>query len=339
MRKSSGRWRAIYKKNKVLSPAMKQFLNILKEGGQQSLKHESPPGGAISGGATEAAPAVGRAAAAGLRNAAERRATGAAVVRPQRSATCANPLRPCRVCFSFRRTNWCARRRGLTRWVSRLFCFSGFPTGRMRALPALMRAMALCNRRCACLKKELPDLLVITDVCLCEYMSHGHCGIVQTGPRGAKFLNDPDVEVARAHRRQSCRSRGGHGCSQRHDGWTRARHSRRNWIAPGLRTRQSCRTRRSLRRLITARSAKRRNPRPNLATGAVTRWMRRTRTKRMREVALDIQEGADIVHGETGAGLSGYYPSGKDGVRLSDGGLRGERGVFDGESGGGKRLD
>ena len=29
------------------------------------------------------------------------------------------------------------------------------------------------------LKKELPELLVITDVCLCEYMSHGHCGIVE----------------------------------------------------------------------------------------------------------------------------------------------------------------
>src|SRR5262245_37311273 len=29
------------------------------------------------------------------------------------------------------------------------------------------------------LKKELPHLLVITDVCLCEYMIHGHCGIVQ----------------------------------------------------------------------------------------------------------------------------------------------------------------
>ena len=28
------------------------------------------------------------------------------------------------------------------------------------------------------LKKELPSLLVITDVCLCEYMEHGHCGVV-----------------------------------------------------------------------------------------------------------------------------------------------------------------
>jgi porphobilinogen synthase len=41
------------------------------------------------------------------------------------------------------------------------------------------------------LKKELPSLLVITDVCLCEYMEHGHCGIVQ----GGKILNDPTLRL------------------------------------------------------------------------------------------------------------------------------------------------
>jgi len=41
------------------------------------------------------------------------------------------------------------------------------------------------------LKKELPSLLVITDVCLCEYMSHGHCGIVADG----KILNDPSLKL------------------------------------------------------------------------------------------------------------------------------------------------
>ena len=41
------------------------------------------------------------------------------------------------------------------------------------------------------LKKELPSLLVITDVCLCEYMSHGHCGIVS----GGKILNDPTLKI------------------------------------------------------------------------------------------------------------------------------------------------
>ena len=41
------------------------------------------------------------------------------------------------------------------------------------------------------LKKELPSLLVITDVCLCEYMSHGHCGIVH----GGKILNDLSLKL------------------------------------------------------------------------------------------------------------------------------------------------
>ena len=45
------------------------------------------------------------------------------------------------------------------------------------------------------LKKELPQLLVITDVCLCEYMSHGHCGIVHQGKAGATILNDPSLKI------------------------------------------------------------------------------------------------------------------------------------------------
>lgn len=45
------------------------------------------------------------------------------------------------------------------------------------------------------LKRELPQLLVITDVCLCEYMSHGHCGIVQRDRHGAKILNDPTLKI------------------------------------------------------------------------------------------------------------------------------------------------
>jgi len=43
------------------------------------------------------------------------------------------------------------------------------------------------------LKKELPQLLVITDVCLCEYMSHGHCGIVHAS--AGKILNDPSLKL------------------------------------------------------------------------------------------------------------------------------------------------
>ena len=45
------------------------------------------------------------------------------------------------------------------------------------------------------LKKELPSLLVITDVCLCEYMEHGHCGLVHCDAKGARILNDPTLKL------------------------------------------------------------------------------------------------------------------------------------------------
>jgi porphobilinogen synthase len=41
------------------------------------------------------------------------------------------------------------------------------------------------------LKRELPDLVVITDVCLCEYTSHGHCGVIVDG----QVHNDRTLEL------------------------------------------------------------------------------------------------------------------------------------------------
>ena len=41
------------------------------------------------------------------------------------------------------------------------------------------------------LKDRHPELIVITDVCLCEYTSHGHCGIVEN----ERVLNDPTLEL------------------------------------------------------------------------------------------------------------------------------------------------
>ncbi len=40
------------------------------------------------------------------------------------------------------------------------------------------------------LKRELPDVLVTTDVCLCEYTDHGHCGIIVDN----EIANDPTVD-------------------------------------------------------------------------------------------------------------------------------------------------
>ncbi len=40
-------------------------------------------------------------------------------------------------------------------------------------------------------KDTIPDLLVITDVCLCQYTSHGHCGVVEDG----QVKNDPTLDL------------------------------------------------------------------------------------------------------------------------------------------------
>lgn len=40
------------------------------------------------------------------------------------------------------------------------------------------------------IKKEIPDILVITDVCLCEYTSSGHCGVI----KGGQLLNEASLK-------------------------------------------------------------------------------------------------------------------------------------------------
>jgi porphobilinogen synthase len=45
------------------------------------------------------------------------------------------------------------------------------------------------------IKQAIPDLLVITDVCLCEYTSHGHCGVVTKDGRHYRVENDASVEL------------------------------------------------------------------------------------------------------------------------------------------------
>ena len=36
---------------------------------------------------------------------------------------------------------------------------------------------------------------MVTDVCLCEYMEHGHCGIVERKKDHARILNDPTLKL------------------------------------------------------------------------------------------------------------------------------------------------
>jgi porphobilinogen synthase len=45
------------------------------------------------------------------------------------------------------------------------------------------------------IKSKCPDLVTITDVCLCEYMSHGHCGVTQIDGNHFRVLNDETIEL------------------------------------------------------------------------------------------------------------------------------------------------
>lgn len=52
----------------------------------------------------------------------------------------------------------------------------------------------IVQRALRALKQEVPDMVLITDVCIDEYTSHGHCGIVREG----KILNDETLDCLRA---------------------------------------------------------------------------------------------------------------------------------------------
>jgi porphobilinogen synthase len=45
------------------------------------------------------------------------------------------------------------------------------------------------------IKKKCPEVITITDVCLCEYMSHGHCGVTRMDGEHFHVLNDESVEL------------------------------------------------------------------------------------------------------------------------------------------------
>jgi porphobilinogen synthase len=49
----------------------------------------------------------------------------------------------------------------------------------------------ILQRALRALKRELPGLLLVTDVCLCEYTSHGHCGVI----RAREVQNDETLEL------------------------------------------------------------------------------------------------------------------------------------------------
>ena len=71
----------------------------------------------------------------------------------------------------------------------------GIPAHKDEAATQAYADDGVVQRAVRALKKAVPELLVITDVCLCEFMSHGHCGVTTFHGDHAHVANDASVEL------------------------------------------------------------------------------------------------------------------------------------------------
>jgi porphobilinogen synthase len=71
----------------------------------------------------------------------------------------------------------------------------GIPSEKDEAASEAYAENGVVQRAVRALKAACPELLVITDVCLCEFMSHGHCGITHFRDGHAHVENDASVEL------------------------------------------------------------------------------------------------------------------------------------------------
>jgi porphobilinogen synthase len=71
----------------------------------------------------------------------------------------------------------------------------GIPIHKDDRASAAYASEGIVQQAVRAIKSAAPELVVITDVCLCEYMIHGHCGITQRDGNHAHVLNDESVEL------------------------------------------------------------------------------------------------------------------------------------------------
>ena len=67
----------------------------------------------------------------------------------------------------------------------------GIPTRKDAVGSEAFNDEGVIQRAVRALKKEVRDVIIITDLCLCEYTSHGHCGLIEDG----RVANDPTLDV------------------------------------------------------------------------------------------------------------------------------------------------
>lgn len=67
----------------------------------------------------------------------------------------------------------------------------GLPEAKDEAGSGAYHEQGIVQQAVRAIRKSAPDLVIMADTCLCEYTSHGHCGVVRDG----EVLNDPSLEL------------------------------------------------------------------------------------------------------------------------------------------------
>jgi porphobilinogen synthase len=67
----------------------------------------------------------------------------------------------------------------------------GLPEAKDEAGSGAYHQNGIVQQAVRAIRNSAPDLVIMTDTCLCEYTSHGHCGVVRDG----EVLNDPSLEL------------------------------------------------------------------------------------------------------------------------------------------------
>ena len=67
----------------------------------------------------------------------------------------------------------------------------GVPESKDEAASGAYHAHGIVQEAVRALKRYVPELMVITDVCLCEYTVHGHCGVIENG----YLANEPSLDL------------------------------------------------------------------------------------------------------------------------------------------------
>lgn len=71
----------------------------------------------------------------------------------------------------------------------------GLPESKDESASGAWADDGIVQRAVRAIKQEIPGLIVIGDVCLCEYMSHGHCGVVKKSGESYEIVNDASLEI------------------------------------------------------------------------------------------------------------------------------------------------